>query len=291
MSKQANPTVVGGFIVGAVVLAVAGIIVFGGGKYFEKRLTYFLVFDGSVGGLNIGAPVRFRGVQVGEVTDVRALYDPEKTEIQIQVLIEVDPHSVQEVGEGGERTQRTFQEVKENIPRMVKRGLRAQLQTQSFVTGQKYIAFDLHPDKPAEYTGFKSKYPELPTISSSMSELTAKLEKIPIEKLVQDLRDAIQGINDVVSSPEVMDAIRSFNSALKSVDNLARNVDAEVKPAAKSIENAMSQAETTLEEVEKTIEPGSELSAAVEELAAAARSIRILAEYLERHPEALIRGK
>ena len=139
MSKQANPAIVGGFVVGAVVLAIAGIMVFGGGKYFEKRLTYFLVFDGSVGGLNVGAPVKFRGVQVGEVTEVLALYDPAKAEIQIQVLIEVDPHSVQDVGEGGERTQRTFQEVKENIPRMVKRGLRATLKTQSFVTNRPTI--------------------------------------------------------------------------------------------------------------------------------------------------------
>ena len=142
MSKQANKMAIGMFVVGAVVLAVAAIIVFGSGKFFVKTDFYVVYLPGSVKGLRIGAPVMFRGVKIGEVTQIR-LYSVDKgMSIEIPVIFKVDPDQIHDVGSVVETDEASEEQF---LDEMIKMGLRAKMDMQSFVTGQKMINIDFFP--------------------------------------------------------------------------------------------------------------------------------------------------
>src|SRR5215468_9262289 len=102
MGTKINPTTIGAFVVSAIVLAVGGVLLFGGGKFFQEKLPYVLFFDSSVEGLNVGAPVIFRGVQVGQVTAISAIADPQTYDVRIKVKIEIVRGAVK-VGAEGQR--------------------------------------------------------------------------------------------------------------------------------------------------------------------------------------------
>ncbi|MBI4843106.1 MAG: MCE family protein [Nitrospirae bacterium] len=299
MSKQANKTLIGSFVVGAVVLIIAGVLIFGSGRLFTKMEKHVLYFKGSVKGLNIGSPVMFRGVKIGSVTDILLQFNSEDLSMRIPVIIDIEPEkfisqdNVREMGKG-------------YIDQLITKGLRAQLQMQSMVTGQLMINLDFYPDKPATLAGIKGEYPEIPTISSNLEELT-------IEK--------------IVNSPELIGSVGSFDQALKDIHSLLANIDKQFTPLANSVINTSVAAQSALGQFEKTIamEEGApadlaaelkdtlsatrdameavksitakdsesvyELNNALKELSAAARSIRFMADYIEQHPEALIRGK
>ena len=113
---------------------------------------------------------------------------------------------------------------------LIARGLRAQLEMQSIVTGQLQIALDFYPDKPAVYTGIDKTVMEIPTIPTPLQQLTKKLESLPIEEIFNNANSAMAGIAKLVQSPELKDSIANLNIALKDVQTLVRNVDAQVKP-------------------------------------------------------------
>jgi paraquat-inducible protein B len=327
MSKQANKTVIGAFVVGAVVLAVIGVLVFGSGKFLTELDNYVLHFEGSVKGLNIGAPVVFRGVKIGSVTDILLRYNPDDFAIYIPVFIEVEPGRFQPLT-GKKRKRRSIKD-------LIDQGLRAKLQLQSMVTGQLMVDLDFYPDEPAKLIGEEGiKYPEIPTITSGLQKLTETIEQLPLDVLFDKLLKTVEGIERVVNAPEIMESLHSLNEALKDVQHLVKNIDRHVEPLVTSIEDTseaarsalvqaektlamedgmagelasnlketlantsatMEQAEKTLTEVRYIVSEDSEtiyeLNRALEELSGAARSIRILTDYLEQHPEALIKGK
>ncbi len=263
MSKRANPTVIGAFVAGAVALGVSAVLVFGGGELFRAKQEYVLYFEGSIKGLQVGAPVRFRGVKVGTVTDVRVVVDTESFEVAIPVIVEIDPRSVTRLGE--DRAPRRLR-----IDQAIERGLRAQLQLQSLLTGQLFIQLDFYSDKPARFVASNGDIPELPTIPTPIQEIERKFSDFPIEEMLTKFQSTAEGIDRLVNAPETMQAIRSLNATLK-------------------------QATATLATAESAIADESqlryELSRTMAELSAAARSVRLLADELERRPDALLRGK
>lgn len=320
MSKQANKTLIGSFVVGAVVLIIAGVLIFGSGRLFTRMETYVLYFKGSVKGLNIGAPVMFRGVKIGSVTDILLQFNSEDLSMRIPVIIEVEPERF--------ISQDNAVKMKKGyIDQLIAKGLRAQLQMQSMVTGQLMINLDFYPDKTATLTGIKSGYTEIPTISSNFEELTEKLGSLPIEEMFSKMVNAIEGIEKIVNSPELIGSVGSFDQALQDIHLLLANIDKQFTPLTNSVINTSIAAQSALGQFEKTIkmEEGApadlaadlketlattreamdavkgitakdsesvyELNSALKELSAAARSIRFMADYIEQHPEALIRGK
>lgn len=344
MSKQANKTMIGGFVVGAVALVMAVVLIFGSGRFLTERLTYVLHFEGSVKGLNIGSPVLFRGVKVGTVKNIQIKADPEEVLIQIPVMVELEP----------KRFGRTSGSTDSRIAleRLVKAGLRARLELQSLLTGQLMVELDFHPDTPVKLVGDESGYLEIPTIQSGMQELARTIEKLPLDQLVSKLTSAIAGIERAVNSPEVSESIINLNETLKETKRLVRNINSRIEPLASSLEEtirdygklardvdekveplasgiervlkdtrklvrnidgqvtplvasikstakladaALVQADQTLSTIEGVVGKNSavvyQLTNMMKELSAAARSLRNWASYLERHPEALIRGK
>jgi len=319
MVKKPNKTAIGAFVLGAVVLIVLGVMTFGAGRYFSKQPTFVMYFEGSVKGLNIGAPVVFKGVKVGTVTDISLRFDPDTKRVQIPVLAEIDPHSITR-GSNGDDTQGF-------VKLLIGQGLKAQLQLQNLLTGQLVIELDFHPEKPVKLVRSNIKYPEIPTIPSSLEEITRTLAKLPLDKLITNLTSAIEGMERAVTSPELMQSIHSMNLALEEVRKLVENLNSTVPPLASDIKGtledsrklvqnfdkqsaslqadigkaadatraAMVQAEKAFGAVERAGSKDSpvmyQMSRTLEEISAAAESLRALSDYLNRHPEALLRGK
>jgi paraquat-inducible protein B len=319
MSKKANTTIIGGFVVGAVALFAAGVLIFGTGKFLSERATFVMFFGGSVDGLNVGSPVLFRGVRVGEVTDVFLRFDPADMSTNIPVYVELVPNKIVRVR--GKAAPEKY------IQMLVERGMRAQLQVQSMVTSQLMVNFDFHPDKPIKLVGIETEYPEIPTIPSSFEELSKRIKDLPLDELINKLLLTVEGIERKVNSPELDKSITSLNEGVKDVRKLVRNIDGQVGPLTSSIEkfvknlqNTMKNADSKIEQLASNIEKTSDagratlktaektlasiesmtaenstlryiLADTLDQLSAAARSIRVMADYLERHPEALLRGK
>jgi len=365
MGTKANPTVIGAFIIGAVGLMIAAVLVLSGGQWFTEKNRFVLYFEGSVNGLNVGAPVKFRGVEVGAVTGVRALYNPKDYTAWIQVEAEVEPGRFSEVLDDGAIAPASSS-TPDEVNRLIEQGLRAQLEVQSMVTGLLFIELDFHPQTPVKLVGLKSDYPEVPTIPTTMEALfgTARqaleeLGKLPLQALLSELLAMIERVNVLLMSPEMEDALQTVGSILHGADEgladtlvrlaqlmetvdgtadgataaleagrtalvdvrqFVQHVNGQVSPLAGGVQKTLGTARGTLNQARKTIRTlegaaspalgqaekvmaaaadltGSnsvvlnDLSHTLAALKEAARSIRILADYLQRNPESLLRGK
>jgi paraquat-inducible protein B len=330
MSKKASARVIGVFVLGAVTLLVAGVMIFGSGRFFQKKSKFVLFFDGSVKGLTVGAPVLLQGVQIGSVIDIKVIFNPETLGFQTPVYIEILPESIANAKDMAEarKTYEVKAGTQQAIDLFVQRGLRARLEMQSLVTGKLLISLAFHPGTPVYLAGLDKQYPEIPTIPTEMKELVKKLEELPIQELVEKATHAVTSLDSLVSSPEVKESISALNLALKDMGALVQSLNREVGPLSASLqgtlgdarklmnntdgqvtrltdslvktseaaESALVEAKTLLVNVDEEIigeraAMRAQLVRTLEELSQAARAIRLLAEFLEQKPDALLRGK
>ena len=162
---RANPAVVGGFVVGAIALIVIGLLLFGGTSWFVQHNRYVAYFPGSVKGLQVGAPVDFRGVTIGQVTEIRVRFNPQEVSARIPVIMELDPTRIEITRGQGVETQ------SQDVERLIEAGFRAQLQSQSLLTGLLFVNLDFYRDTPPRLVGGDELYPEIPTIPSDLEQL------------------------------------------------------------------------------------------------------------------------
>jgi len=234
---------IGLFVLGAIALVVIAIVTLGSGKLFKRTTTAVCYFEGSVGGLNEGAPVVFRGVKIGTVKDIAFRFDPQKALVTIPVFIELEQR----------RKGVTKEEIVETYKQLIDRGLKAQLEMQSIVTGQMQVALDFYPDKPAKFKGTDPEYFEIPTVVSPLQELQKKVEKIPIDEIFQQVLVAVKGIEKVVNSPEIPETIHSINEAVKEIKPLAANLEEAVKDVRKLVQNVDGQVGPLATSIEGTV--------------------------------------
>lgn len=337
MSKPANKTLIGAFIVGAVALAVVALVVFGSGKFFRKQTFWVSFFEGSVKGLNVGSSVVFRGVKIGEVSQIKVNFDSVTLSVNIPVIYEVYPDSFREIGPQVKVEDKEFHQA------LIAKGLKAQLQMQSLVTGQLMINVDFLPQRPAKMFGvhkaelgkqFGDLW-EIPTVPTPLQELENVLSGINIKEIAEDVRRAMDGIAKLATSPDLHASIGELRQTMTDIQKLVRNIDSKVEPlatgidqtlvevragidqtlvevragigdarklmrsnikeAADSATTALDQANVTLKSIEDIAEEGTQLrydiSTALKEIAAAARSVRVLADFIEQHPDAILRGR
>ena len=364
MSKQANPTVIGAFVVGAIVLLVVATVLFGGTALFATKTRYVTYFEGSVKGLRVGSNVAFRGVRIGYVTEIRIQAVIDTLETVIPVTIEILPGAfdVLDAGrivEGAEFADRV------RLEQLIEAGLRAELDVESFVTGQLLVQLDFMPDQPAIMRGINPPYPEIPTVPNDIEKaignierlLTVVEEKVDVNRVLadaqrvlsgiadlansSDLRDGLAGLNELanspdlragiagfrafVTSPELRDTVRGIDefvnsptlrelvvtlgdaatdlrSTLRATDSLVTNADRELADAADrfgvvlgELDASLRRTGAILETLQGKLDDDTGLvyqaHATLRELEGAARSLRVLVDYLERDPSALIRGK
>jgi len=241
---------------------------------------YTLVFKESVRGLSVGAPVDFRGLTIGEVSGINAEFDYKTNQVNMLVEVWIYPERFRSRAVG---LLPSLEEQHEFLARMVDHGLRAQLKSSNLLTGQLMIALDFFPNTQRASINWATSPPQFPTTPSSLVELQATLAKLN-KKLEQLQLDKVTG--------EVRQAVRTLDTALKSADTMVKHVDADVVPNTKA---TLEEARKALAAARHTLAADTplqqDLREALRELARAAQSLRVLTDYLERHPESLIRGK
>lgn len=339
MAIKSNPKLIGVFVLGALALLVVGIVAVGGGKLWRKSIPVVMFFPRSVAGLNVGAPVTFRGVKLGQVTDIFISYDPTSRDVVIPVFAEIFPDSI--VDFTGAKSVKHLTQSKDMLREYVHdRGLRAQLSVSSLVTGQLVVNLDFYPyavmQEEASPNPYKDRI-DIPTVPSTLEEVQATLQEVyrkfsqlPLEDMVNDVRQLLQGANRLVNSPKIESALTNAADAISKLNRVAGTLDKQVGPlmsdasgavasarsAFKTIETraddsriligstdqAMADARKALTTLQQTltsanalIQPGAPLSYelinALKEVSEAARSIGSLASTLNRNPNALIFGR
>lgn len=362
MSRAASPAVVGGFVIGAITLIVASILVFGSGRLFQDRLAAIAYFSGNVRGLQEGSSVEFRGVRVGTVRAIQLVYDAKAKEMRIPVLLELEPGRLAVVDESGALGAGGGDEFR-FLDALVAQGLRARLDLKSIVTGQLAVSLDMYPDTPVRRVGVDGSLYELPTVPSTLDRFSQLLEELPLAEVAAKLISALDHAERLLAAPELHETIGHVRDTAANSAALMRGLEEHVVPLARSaqltaedvrrvlsgvesrldetllayrdlaqhsdagVARMVGQMEATLADVAKLSRTTDERLAALsrtataalqragvaldgvagltaedsrtrynldrtlEELAGAARALRIMAEYIERNPDALIRGK
>jgi paraquat-inducible protein B len=270
---------------------VTATLLLAGGEWFRERRQHTMYFEGAAQGLQVGAPVVFLGVKVGTVKRIQLGLDEESNRFVVPVTMEVEPHVVRtRAGEQVDLRDR------DTVRKLIERGLRARLRMQSFLTGQLYIDLDFHPDKPARFIAIDAGVSEIPTIRTTVQELTDKLEGFPMEKFLADVAAIGEALNKTLSAAETQGLPRRLDATLKHLESLAANLDAhsgpllkeahgdlvEMRKALVAAQTALARLETAAERVGGLASPDSEMvrnmTRAGEDLASAARAVRALAE-------------
>lgn len=317
MTSRLYKTTVGAFVVGGIILFTVGIILLGGGRIFDESLKYILYFDGSVSGLSVGAPVVFRGVPMGSVTQISLVANARDSNVTIPVTIRIDDKSF--ITTDGDSLSEHGQA--EIIERMVERGLRARLQLASLITGQYRVELDFFPNTPMN---FRSSNPEseIPTVPSPIDTLQRAITRLPIEQMVDSLSSILTNVTDAVGSGQLSAALDEFTGAFHSlrelvsdnsitkaiessisqVEGVASSVRQELPAALLSFEKAMSSLSKAADELRRVAGSAedaigrdsptmNDLRRLLKDAASAARALRNFADMLERNPEALIKGR
>ena len=262
-------------------------------KTYARKERYLLYFKGSVNGLVVGAPVRLRGIAIGSVLDVQLIFNADDYDFQIPVLVEVEPERIGVSGDPGKLEQAAV------VERLVANGLRGQLKSDNLLTGALYVDLDFHPKAPPERLARHGEYTVLPTVPAPLEALTTKatsildkLDHLPIEQIGKDLGQAVARVNAVVNSPELQGAIADSQAAVAAVRKVAERLDGEIAP---QLTAALRATAATMNHTSEIVAVNSplyiEMGRMLQEVGAAARSLRLMADYLERHPEALLKGK
>ncbi len=331
MSKQGNPTLIGSFVIGAIAITVFVLLTVGNLSFNEKTYRCVLYFPGSLHGLNIGAPVTYRGVTIGKVGKIVIDFNQEKNRYTIPVYIDIQEQTgtgTTHYKEAGFDTPEAF------FKDLIRRGLRAKLKMSSIVTGKLYIEFFFAPQAKARLYGGQTQYIEIPTLPSGLEQFTQTLESLPLRDMIDKTVSALDSINKILTSKELKKTIPLFNSTLSRMDTVAASLEQEVPGLANNLTNTLADiselASFTQQMIEKTGANASpllkqlqtsfvkmngtldklllvadnltqltdsrsplqyELQATLQDISKTARSVTQLSDYLQRHPNALLTGR
>lgn len=270
----------------------------------KDRLVFLLYFNESVRGIEVGTPVEMRGLRIGSVLDRRLEYDQVTDTFRVPVHIAIEPDRI---AYPSGRAGRTQDEVIEFARRMVANGLRGRLQTVSYVTGQVVVAFDFFSDAPPDEVRLVGEEIVMPTMGAdsvlaSAGGIAAKLQAIPFEEIGQNLNGILGSVSAITGSPELRGAVQGLAGVLDQAQGLLRRADEGLAPLlrrlpgiAANLDQAVGRASTAMSSIERGYGAQSEINRQVarvlDQASDAARSVRQLADLLDRHPEALIRGR
>lgn len=316
MSEKPHTVAIGAFILGAMLISIV-VVIFVLGSGLGQREKIVMAFNGSVKGLNIGAPVAIRGVQVGQVTAIKIILNRDSLDILMLVEADFRPQNIQTVGRNKGNV----------VEELIQRGLRAQLNTQSLLTGLLYVEMDFHPDSEVQLADIDSPYFQFPTIPTNLEQLAMKLQEMDFSKFVEDLESTITGVNSFISSEEFQTMPASLKATLEAVNDLSRQLQSQLATSMPKVDKVLDGAAGTIatantqlpviadgisqnldtlnqaitafqkamEDIDSLVAPDSpttyRMNEALKELALAAMAMQQLAKTLEEQPEALIRGR
>jgi len=269
---------------------------------FAQNIQFVTYFTSSVAGLARGSPVEVFGLNIGTVTDVRLVMDQTTNAIRARVAFNLQPERVMSEGE-----LRRASDPEKVTSSLINQGLRAVLESGNFITGQKDISLQYVPDAGSATLGHEgtalvmpSKSGGLDNITSSLSDIMTKLNKIPFEQIGQNLASALKSVDRTVSGPDVQNALRRLSDTLGDVQHLVRHADQGLGPVLQRLPQISDDLQHAIKHADAMLGEGGyggnsdfqrNLSRLLDQVNDAARSIRLLADFLDRHPEALIRGR
>lgn len=313
---------VGAFALAAVAVIVAGILSVGSGDWFNRNHQAVVYFGGSVKGLYVGAPVTFRGVKIGEVTRIGVEVDRQTLATRIPVELSLSTTDALRIED------RQNPDAPLNLRELVKRGLRARLFIQSFVTGQMGVELDFRADTPATLQAASGRLPEIPTVQDKLDALIAQVQELPVADLMarmirtldtldqtlqttqrtlqsgsKDLREtAVQARETLATVSTVLTTLQGqTNQTLQSVQQLAdasrqtvEGVQPDLKATLERTRQAADSAQLAMNQLVEISAPGApvraDLEAALADLAQTSRSLRSFADQLDRKPNVLLFG-
>lgn len=323
MSKSANKTLVGAFVVGATALLCAAVMLFGSGKMFRETTEFVLFFNKSISGLNVGAPVVFRGVPVGQVTRITITGGIENMNFQTPVYIELDTERMDTPLSGDLDDER----YRQYLNKLLESGLRARLTPQSMITGQLMVELDFFSNAdsgpPVKEAIYYQNVAEIPTIPSRMDSFLNTFGDIPFDEIGANILDITTQLKTVLHQgnvnqlfghldalvTEVQRVMGKVDSVVKDLDDLsasytrlANTANTGVETTVAGLDASLKNFNTSLKGLDQTLSsmrgvvgpntvPVLEFSRALREFSDAARSIRAFINMLDRNPEALLRGK
>ena len=267
------------------------------------RIYYRLMFAGSLRGLRVNAPVEFRGLRVGTVLDVQMEIDPDTLDIQVPVLIALEPARIGISGEGNHI------EPEGLLRGLVERGMRAQLASDSLLTGSMFVDLvvfdDLEPGQIVEtlpYPTFPTASAELEEFTNAITDILDQVSRMPLVEISEELLATIQSINGVTSSPKIDQSLTALADTLRTVERASRQIASDLGPITQGLDATIAQAQKTLREIEIATRNSENwlgqkspilqrATRLVDELSATARSFRSLAEFLQRNPSSVLYGK
>jgi paraquat-inducible protein B len=294
----ANARLIGAFMLGAIALIVMVFLVFGSGNFFRDKSKYAIYFRGSVDGLNAGAPVKIRGVQVGSVTEINPIMH-ENGEFLVEVIIETVGGTIQQA-EG------VTDKKLNNLDTMINRGLRAQLQSQSFIVAQKMIIIDYFPGTDTIFAHLNKHFKEIPSIPTKSEELEQSIGKvvkqvgeIPFTDISKSMLNTFNSIDTFFKSTKLQPALDNISKNADAIGVLATRVDSIGLTISSGVNTATTAAATSLKHVDDLILRLENLSIEnqylikenLEQLSSETRSMKSLMNYLQEHPSDILYGK
>ncbi len=319
--KRSNPTTLGLFLVIGLALGVAAVVVFSSGSLFHSQQKLILYFDGSLEGLNPGAPVKFRGVTIGKVDQVLIRHNQPTEDFAMPVIIAVDKKLAQS------KSDQTLQiDSQARLNENIRRGFRARLDAESLVTGVLYVSLDLIPDAPPPmFHQLGSEYIEIPTIPSQvqllldhlehldlpgistkltavLTRLDTSLGQLDLVRINAGVTNLLGAANQLFTTPDLTNSVVALRRTLNRAETLLARIDARVDPLADNLTNTLFEAQKTLSNVgcaaqnlSDLLGPdnsfSSDLTQALQQLGNAGRAVADLAEFLQRNPNALLAGR
>lgn len=263
MSKPVNPYTIGAFLVGSLVLLIAAILIFGGGQFFKKKTEFVIYFDGALTGLNVGAPVTLQGVKIGAVKEISLELDKKDTRISKPVVIEIDPGVMLDTSGQPLKAATTLKQQRQTAKRLIDAGLKAQLQTQSLLTGLLYVEFNFFRDVPVKLTGRNYKdLPELPSVPTTMDEVKAtadeiinKFRQLPIEDIVNDLAVTMKEVREIMASDELKKNRAALSKTLDETEKLVANFNRNLGPLVNNVNGTVTDTRTMVKDFTREMRP------------------------------------
>jgi paraquat-inducible protein B len=318
MSKRVSPAVIGAFVVASFAILIVALIVVGSGRMLTKPIRFICMFQGNLNGLKIGAPVKVRGVQIGTVASIelrllpsQGRLRPDVKELRLPVIVDLDRSQLLARGGTGAALETA------GFDSLIKQGMRAQLATESLLTGLLYIDLDLHPHTPIKYVlEAGGPYPEIPTIQTDLAQLQERLtetlnkfDNIDFQALVVSITDAANSIKTLTGSPELKATLESLkgtianlNQAVNSARDLLINANSKIGPLVADLRESSDEANKTMKDtraalvsLQQALDPNSPLAVhlnqTLDQLSNTGRSLEEFTDYLQRNPSSLIRGR
>lgn len=263
MSKPVNPYTIGAFLVGSLVLLIAAVLIFGGGQFFKKKTQYVIYFDSALNGLNVGAPVKLQGVQIGTVKEISLEFDKQFARLSKPVVVEIEPDAIKDASGRPFKVALTLKQRQQNAKKLIDAGLKAQLQTQSLLTGLLYVEFNFFRDKPLVLTGLNYKdIPEMPSvpttvdeIKSTADEMLRKFRQLPIEDIVNDLAVTMKEVRGIMTSEELQKNRVALGKTLDETQKLVASLNRNLGPLVNNMNGTVTDTRTIVQDFSRDMRP------------------------------------